>query len=208
MTKKQTENDINKRFLDLWRELEAALKEEGPITVQDLERNLDARSRQDDVSKLRMCRQVRNYLTHDGPGLVAATEAMCGFVSAMAYEVRRARGTVKDHMLSAARYGTAGLDDTVKDAASRMVSKGRPDVLVLDSDKKLAGVLTARGLAAALSESAGAKKIKYLADRYCLDGVGTVMSDTPPKSAPETKCAVLDKNGRCVGVWNPDRGWS
>ena len=55
----------DKAFLDAWRELESILQDEGPCRVMDLEENLVRQNRSLDASKLRTCRQIRNFLIQD-----------------------------------------------------------------------------------------------------------------------------------------------
>lgn len=202
--KKQSKNDA--RFLDAWRALETACKEEGPLMVTDLERNLESQSRPDDASMLRMCRMLRNFMVHDGCGFAEPTAAMTGFIEAMEREVRRAKGTVSDGMMTPARYGCVSIGATAAEAGSVAASKKRGDVLVVDGDKKPVGVFGARAMAAAL---AGASTtVKGLAEKHLLDAVTVIRSDDPARTAPWTKCIVADAKGKCVGVWNADGRWS
>lgn len=206
MTK--TEQTMNKKFLDLWREMETALNEEGPCTVLDLEHNLDARSRSADVSKLRICRQIRNFLVHDGHDIVAATQAMCDFITAMTYEIRRARGTAKNHMMTAAKYGALGPEDSVAAAGAMMLSKKRDGILILDGSKRLLGVFGTRAMAMSLADGYCKDKIQAVIDRNGLDrDIQSVLDTDPAKSVPDCRAVVTDAKGRCVGVVNPEGRW-
>ena len=208
MAKKPNNAPHDARFLELWRDLENTLREDGPCTVQDLERSLESQSHADDASRLRICRQIRNYLTHDGPGLVEATDAMCAFVGIMIHEVQRARGTVADHKMTPAKYGYLTPDDGIDAAGRQMSAKKRLDALVLDSSKKPLGIFGPRAMAAAIDGWHKLNSIRDAFEQNLLDPVPTVFSSDPSKTAPEHKCAVIDAKGVCVGVWHPDRGWS
>lgn len=197
----------DKKFLDLWRDLELALKDEGPLMVSQLESNLESRSRPADASKLRMCRLVRNFMVHDGPGFAGATDAMCDFVAGMIYEVRRARGTARDHMMTVAKYGMVGLDEKVGEAGAVVFNKGHGDAVVLDAEKKPVGIFGPKAMAAAIADAAGKKPVSYLA-KYLAPVKSTVPDDAPMKEAPDHKAIVTDKVGRCVGVLSPERSWS
>ena len=203
--KKQSKNDA--LVLDAWRALETACKEEGPLMVADLERNLESQSRPDDASMLRMCRVLRNFMVHDGCGFAEPTKAMTEFVEAMEREVRRAKGTVSDHMMTPARYGFVGLLDRISAAGKTVSSKKHGDALVLDNNRAPIGILGARAMADALYDT-GIMVVQDMADRRLLDPVPVVKYDDPARTAPATKCAVVDAKGKCIGIWNPDRGWS
>lgn len=204
--KAQSKKD--KEFLELWRDLENACKDEGPLTVLELEKNLDARSRTTDVAMLRMCRVTRNFMVHDGCGFIEPTPAMCLFLQNIVYEVKRVRGTVSDHMLTPARYGCVKPDTAVAEAARVMLSKKRRDVLVIGQDKSFLGVLGPRAMAAALAGGEYDAPVQYLADSRLLDPATIVSSDCPAKSAPAHKCVVIDRKEKCAGVWDENGGWS
>lgn len=207
MDKKQ--KTANTEFLDTWRELEVALRDNGPCTVQDLENNLAAQGRDADASKLRISRQTRNFLIHDGQGFIAAAPAMTDFLSGLIYEVKCHRGTVKDAMLSIARYGTAATDARIMDAAKTMLAKKRQDLVVTDGAGAFAGIFGAKAMALALFHGACTDSILFLADKNALDMSVTAICDTTPvQDAPKTKCVVVNARGKCVGVLNPGTGWT
>lgn len=198
----------DKTFLDAWRDLESALQEEGPCRVMDLEENLMKQNRSLDASKLRTCRQIRNFLVHDGPGFVTATDAMTEFLRGILYEVLRVNGTVKDFMVSAAKYGACSEETLICRAGEIVASKKNGDLLVLDSDKKLAGVFGPMAMAKALAGGYDSDPLSDLIRLGALDKVVTMPADMPAGQAPEHKCAVVDAKGRCIGVMHPERSWS
>lgn len=204
--KKQSKDDT--KFLDAWRALETACKDEGPLMVADLERNLESQSRPDDASMLRMCRMLRNFMVHDGCGFAEPTKAMTDFLVALESEVCRAKGTVSDHKMTPARYGYLVPDDPISAAGKQILSKKRTDALVLDASKKPVGIFGARAMAASLDAFHGLKSVRDAIDQCLLDPVPTVFASEPSKSAPDHKCAVIDAKGVCTGIWNADRGWS
>ncbi len=204
--KKQSKNDA--LFLDAWRNLETACKDEGPLMVADLERNLESQSRPDDASMLRMCRMLRNFMVHDGCGFAEPTSAMTAFLVALEAEVRRAKGTVSGHLVTPARYGYLTPSDTVSAAGRIVMSKKRQDALVLDGDKKPLGIFGARAMAAALESRNPDMTVQDVIDKKLLDPVPVIKADDPARTAPAHKCAAVDAKGKCTGIWNADRGWS
>lgn len=208
---KRNKKDADAAFLDAWRRMEQALKDEGPVMVAQLESNLKSQSRPDDASRLCMCRQVRNFMVHDGPGFVHASEEMTAFVEAMTYEIERVHGTVKDRMVTAARYGALDVEAPICNAGAMILAKKHGDILVLDKDKVLLGIMGPRAMAMALSDGAAADAIRYLADRGALDAPAcAVPYDMPMTKAPGpgTKAVVTDAKGRCAGVLNPEGAWA
>ncbi|MCM1296341.1 MAG: hypothetical protein NC311_12450 [Muribaculaceae bacterium] len=193
-------------FLDLFRSLETACREEGNMQVLDLERHLDSRSRPQDVSKLRACRIIRNYLVHDGAGFVTVTPAMSRFLDQLIKEVRAAKGTAKDVMTTIARYGSAGPDDKAADAAATMLSKKRDSLVLTGPDGLYGGVLDAAGLAMCLSDKKIATVKQLLARKGARTDVLTVGHDTPVSALPAGRAVVL-KNGRPAGVINISEAW-
>lgn len=208
MPKDRARQISDKEYLDAWRDLELALKEEGQITAQDLEGNLQARSRTADTDRLRICRQVRNFIMHGGAGFVTGTDAMRDFLRGLEHEIRRVRGVVKDHMVTSAKYGCVGPNELVCKAASLALTRKHGDVLVIDGDKNLIGVFGPEAMAKALAEGACADRISFPAVMKLLDrDVQKVRYDDPSRDAPDKRCVVLDPKGRCVGVYNPEKGW-
>lgn len=198
----------DRKFMDAWRALEQTLKNDG-LTVQQFEQDLESRSRPDDASRLRICRQIRNFIVHDGAGFVFASDEMAGFVEAIDYEVQRAHGIVKDYMVSTARYGALKPDDLITAAGTLVLAKKHGDILVLSDANMLLGVFGPRAMSMALADGAARDKIQYVIDRGGLDTPKSILPwDHPSDKAPGLKSVVTDQKGRCIGVLNPERSWS
>lgn len=189
-------------FLDAYRSLEDACKEHMSCQVIDVERRFEDDSRQSDASRLRMCRTTRNFLVHDGPGFTSVTPAMTKFIIETVKEVRVAGGTAKDVMVTAARYGVVALDSTAADAA-RAVK--RSDVLIVDANGALVGVLDGRGFAKALAGKGSKTKLPELCAAFGMPKIVDIA--TPVRDLPAHKCAVI-KNGKLAGVINTEKAWS
>ncbi len=191
-------------FLSLYRDLEDACREFGGCQVADIEKNMESQGRPADSSKLRMCRMARNFLVHDGPGFASVTPAMSRFLDMALKEVRASKGTAKDVMTAASRYGTVLATDTVGKASEAITARKHGDVLVTDSDGMLLGVLGGAGLAQAFCLKGKAMKA---CDVCSLAGITTVRADTPVSEIPDRRCAVLRENGKLAGVANPGKAW-
>lgn len=198
---------LEKQFLDKYRDLENALRDESSLSVADIEHNLESQSRQRESSMLRMCRVTRNFLVHDGPGFASVTQPMITFLDGIVYEIRTVKGTAKDRMETLAKYGALKRTDPICNAGAMVLAKKRGDLLVLDADGSLLGLFDARAMAMALSDGASADALDYIVSRGGLrDKLPTVQIDTPVKDLPGHRAVVLDKNGKPKGVadaWKP-----
>lgn len=204
----EKQSKLEKQFLEKYRDLENALRDEGNLSVADIERNLEAQSRQRESSMLRMCRVTRNFLVHDGPGFASVTPAMASFLDDIAYEVRTAKGTAKDRMETLARYGAVKKSDTVRDAGALVLAKKHGDLLVLDEDGSMLGLFDARAMAGALSDGKPSDIIGKIAARGGLrDKLPTVPVDTPVKELPGHRAVVVDRNGKPKGVVDAGKPW-
>lgn len=189
-------------FLDAYRSLEDACREHASCQVIDFERRMEDDSRQGDASKLRMCRTTRNFLVHDGPGFASVTTAMTKFVAEITKEVRLSGGTAKDVMVTAARYGVVQLNTTAADAAKAVK---RSDVLIVNENGELVGVLDGRGFAKALAGKGPKTKLSELCAAFGMPKKIDIA--TPVRELPGHKCAVI-KNGKLAGVINSEKAWS
>ncbi len=199
--------DQNTKFLEAWRSLELLLRDDNK-TVQDYENTLSYQNRDTDASRLRICRQIRNFLVHDGTGFVAAAAEMTRFVEDLATELQRAKGTARTTMMSVAKYGYVTPGETTAAAARVLLNKHRDSVLVLDTDKKLLGAINIMSLATAISENTSAGMVRTLVDRYNLDTqLPVVHDDTPVANIPDTRCVVQNSKGQCIGVVNAGKAW-
>lgn len=190
------------KFLDAWRTLEQACTEEKNMTVQQFEQELETAGRQAEASRLRICRQVRNFLVHDSQDFVTPTNAMCAFTAEMAKAARLANGTARDVMTSAAAYGQATMGDDMTKVAMLLLSKKRGDVIIKDRDGSFAGMAGARTFASALAE----KKIKAIVPAILDQPPCTVDASAPVSTLPEGRAAVMDGK-KCIGIINPRKGW-
>ena len=116
------------RFLALYREYETLVRDEGmePKDVEDTSDDLTQ-------NRLRMCRQFRNYLSHQNdPSFLDVSEPMLRFMQSNVDKRKNKRDTLKKHCRSAGT-ATVTAKDKVGVALERMV-KIKSDRLVVVGD--------------------------------------------------------------------------
>lgn len=79
------------KFLDSYKQLEAELKFSN-MSVLDYENSIQ------DNEKLRVCRIMRNYLSHNDTTFIAPTAEQVKFIDKTIVDLRKAAHTVKDEM--------------------------------------------------------------------------------------------------------------
>ena len=84
----------NERFLEAYRNLDTELKANG-TTVLDFENSLKDGI---DKEKLKICRNMRNYMSHNDVNFLCATLEQSKFIDKLTESIRKASHTVKDEM--------------------------------------------------------------------------------------------------------------
>ncbi len=85
--------NINEDFLNAYKDLESELRETG-LTVLDYENGLKAGN----LEKLKVCRIMRNYMSHNDKTFLIASKDQVKFLNELALEIRKTFHTVKDEM--------------------------------------------------------------------------------------------------------------
>ena len=202
--------DMTTAFLDAWQALENALRKyHGVASVADFESDLqDSAGPAGAAEKLRICRQARNFIVHCMKDFVVPSKAMVEFLAQMEKIVRETAGTVKDMMESAAKYGSVSLSSTASEAAAMMKAKRRDSLLVLDNERRLAGICGYGTILAAMAEGDPGMTMEALRRKGALIAMlASVRGDTPAADLPDRRVAVVDAKGRCIGVANAGKGW-
>ena len=84
---------MNEKFLDAFRALDSELKLEN-VTVLDFENTLDSINQE----KLKVCRIMRNYMSHNDTSFITATNEQIKFLNNLTLNIRKKSHTVKDEM--------------------------------------------------------------------------------------------------------------
>lgn len=86
---------MNDKFLDAFKELETELRGLG-LSVLDYENNLPDGTEKE---RLKICRIIRNYLSHQDKKFVTASEEMIKFISDLALNARRKTHIVANDLI-------------------------------------------------------------------------------------------------------------
>ncbi len=139
------------RFLALYREYETLVRDEGmePKDVEDASDDLTQ-------NRLRMCRQFRNYLSHQNdPSFLDVSDAMLRFMQSNVDRRRNRRDTLKKHIKPAST-SVVRAKDKVGVALERMVAL-KSDRLVVVADDGVFGIVSIYDVVSAYLESKATK---------------------------------------------------
>lgn len=84
---------VNDNFLDAFRALDSELKLEN-TTVLDFENSLDSNNQE----KLKVCRIMRNYMSHNDVTFLTATNEQIKFLTSLTLDIRKKSHIVSDEM--------------------------------------------------------------------------------------------------------------
>lgn len=170
----------NEKFLTLYKELEGILREQG-VDYKELE----DKSNDEVQNKLRICRQIRNFMSHnEDANFLSASEAQIKFLTKIINERKVLDDIAKKHLGSITKY-TCKLGDKCSDVLAKMV-KLKTYHLAVYSDirgKASIGVVTIHDAVSQLITSKTTKvcDIKRLSSDYII-------------CVPETKMEFLPDN--------------
>lgn len=131
----------NERFLEQYKRLESVIRDTGTAgSVLEYEQSLD-QTADTDLDKLKITRQIRNYLQHhpDSGNFITVTPQMTKFTTALADKIDTKLKKVKDIMI---RQKAITLDATIKDAITALSKSKTGFLAVTDKDGYLIGVLS------------------------------------------------------------------
>ena len=123
---------MNDKFLDAFKELETELRGLG-MSVLDYENNLADGT---DKERLKLCRIIRNYLSHQDKKFVVASEEMIKFISDLALEIRRKGNVVSNELI---RQKTVKYTEYLKNVLPLIVKSSVP---VVDKNDQVVYIIT------------------------------------------------------------------
>lgn len=104
---------MNEKFLEAYKALEAELRLDN-TTVLDYENTLEGT----DQEKLKVCRIMRNYMSHNDTTFIQATNDQIKFINNLILEIRKKSHTVKDEMK---RVKTMRYTEPIKNVLTQIV---------------------------------------------------------------------------------------
>ncbi len=189
------ENDTQ-AFLDAYRELECAVRNEKSMLVASYEDLLE----EPDKSRLMICRQMRNYLVHTGKDFIVPSRGQTSFLKEMRREVLKSAGTVKDRyktlkMLKAVMAGEDLFGEVLEKVGK--ITLNEQGFLPFVSDGKVTGFLTEGELLEMYSSKLYGRRtiLKHRLTEWVSpvpEGYG--LKETPVRVSPDTPLAELEND--------------
>ena len=137
--------DNSDKFLNAYKEYETLLRDRNS-EYKETEDNSESEVQE----RMRICRQMRNYLTHkNDPGFLEISDIQLNFINSLIYSEKLKSGTVNDMMLTPAA-GTVKSSDTLKSVFRKMKKLSLDSIIVYDKDEGVKGVITIPSLIEAL----------------------------------------------------------
>ena len=184
-------------FIATYKELEKILD----IQVREYEDSLP----EDEAQKLRLCRMMRNYIQHTGDyeKFIAIAPGMQLFLEETVKKLKCKDGTLKDNMLSVAKYGFVSETDTLADAAVMMQKKKRTDNIVLDKNGAYCGYITKSLISDLFGAGSitGKTKISKILGELSKPVLSSQVQTTPMCDVSNGTILVTNTAGKIVGVF-------
>ena len=114
------------KFLSLYREYESFIRDQG-IDPKDYEEKVDDLT----ANRLRMCRQMRNYLSHQNdPGFLSVSDNQISFLETYTESLKMKGDTVRKHLKTVAS-ATCLDSDKCSDVLQKMIKLKSNDIVVI-----------------------------------------------------------------------------
>ncbi len=133
-------------FLETYKKIEQTLTKDS-TTVQDYEEMLIKEGRKEDSDKLRFCRTIRNFLSHqsDAMSFISISDNMQTFLEYILYQLDVKSIPVRKKMVSVAK--SLSENTTIADAVSYMNKKKCSVLPFFDKNGTLSGIFGYKQLA-------------------------------------------------------------
>lgn len=178
-------------FLEAYKVLEKAVFDVENCSVYELEAKLGQES--EESGRLRMCRMMRNFLSHNdsSDAFAVPTPTMIAFLTEETEKEKRKKKTAGE---ASRRIRPVHENDPLQEAVGRLARM--PFVPVTDEDGVLVGVITPESVCAVYAQSSlGARTKAGIAVVKCIP----VSADTPAEDVSES-CVVMDASGKYKGI--------
>lgn len=193
-----TGNDLGK-FIEKYKELEGILRNSDSLSILQYEETLSA----SDMERLRICRQIRNYVQHhdDGSIFLTATPAMTVFLESLIQSENAKRGMVKDKLY---RLSPLSYDDTLGSGLERYANSKREWMPVVDCNGIYLGSLSLLQFVQIYNTSRASTKLKSLlsdkAGQKLLQQIQTVERDDLLEGLAGRNLVVIGKEKKYLGI--------
>lgn len=194
-------------FIEKYKELEKLLT----VSVREYEDTLS----EEDAQKMRICRLLRNYIQHnaDYEKVISIAPGLQAYLDSVVDNLHKQNGILKEHMVSAAKYGFVSETDAVADAAAIMNKKKRKSNIVLNKNGEYLGILTKEIVSDCFGELNITKttKISKIAALLLVPEVTKINQSTSMDvindliEKDNSIILVVNNSNKIVGVFNTDK---
>lgn len=190
----------NEKFLQAYKTLESAVKTVGFDTVLLYEQHLESKNSNDEnLSKIKFCRQCRNYLSHEAEEFFEASKDMIEFTSNLASKLDSSKTPIKKHMIKQ----KITEDMKLQDALAILAKRGGKTAPVFDKKGELVGFLNDRLVCLFLSKNnvTSTTKVKVAMSTKGVAKMFRIIEDSIPMEKIQDYLDYLVKNakGEIVG---------
>lgn len=120
----------NEKFLALYKDYETLVRnrtDKDPKDYEEVQGDLE-------MNRLRMCRQFRNYLSHQNDGrFLAVSDVQLKFMESVVDSLKKSGDTVKKHLKSPAA-ATVSVNEACKEALLKIASLTADRIVVVSKD--------------------------------------------------------------------------
>lgn len=190
----------NEKFLQSYKSLENAVKTIGFDTVLLYEQHLESKNSNDEnLSKIKFCRQCRNYLSHEPEEFFEASKDMIEFVSNLASKLDASKTPIKKHMVKQ----KITEDMKLVESLAILAKRGGKTAPVFSKKGELVGLLNDRLVCLFLSKNnvTSTTKVKAAMSTKGVSKMFRVVVDSTPMERIQGYLDYLVKNekGEVVG---------
>lgn len=197
----KTQNDI---FLTTYKALEKELTDTG-LSIKDYEDRLINNGNTDAADKLRLCRMIRNYLSHhaDGDELITANNNLSTFIKEQITMINNTKLKAKDSYVPVSRSKRLiRKPESVRDVIDEFNKHPKENILyVISDDNKLLGQINSTDVLTVLYSISRLSDLKKTpADKLIKKAsVVTVDKDTVLSDIKADYCIVMKNKNEILG---------
>ena len=194
----------NDTFLTTYKALEKELTDMG-LSIKDYEDRLVNDGNTDAADKLRLCRMIRNYLSHhaDGDELVTVNNNLSAFIKGLIIKINNTKLKAKDSYVPVSRSKRLiRKPESVRDIIDEFNKHPKENILyVISGDNKLLGQINSTDVLAVLYSISRLSDLKKTpADNLIKKtNVVTVDKDTVLSDIKADYCIVMKNKNEILG---------
>lgn len=194
----------NDTFLTTYKALEIELTDMG-LSIKDYEDRLVNDGNTDAADKLRLCRMIRNYLSHhaDGDELVTVNNNLSAFIKGLIIKINNTKLKAKDSYVPVSRSKRLiRKPESVRDIIDEFNKHPKENILyVISGDNKLLGQINSTDVLAVLYSISRLSDLKKTpADNLIKKtNVVTVDKDTVLSDIKADYCIVMKNKNEILG---------